>query len=64
MAPLKEQEFVQVASPPKKKMIVKKKLTPRKGDLGSPVRANVSKVAPDPSSPAANTRGKKKLQLG
>jgi hypothetical protein len=54
MAPLKEQEFVQVASPPKKKMIVKKKLTPRKGDLGSPVRANVSKVAPDPSSPPAH----------
>ena len=55
MAPLKEQESVQVASPPRKKIAVKKKPTPRK---------DVCRVAADPSSPAANTRGKKNLQLG
>lgn len=63
MAPLKEQETVQVASPLKKQIAVKRKLTPKKGHLGSPVRTN-SQVAVDPSSPAANTRGKKKVQLG
>ena len=55
MAPLKEQESVQVASPPRKKIAVKKKPTPRK---------DVCRVAANPSSPAANTRGKKNLQLG
>jgi len=55
MAPLKEQESVQIASPPRKKIAVKKKLTPRK---------DVCRIAVDLSSPAANTRGKKNLQLG
>ena len=57
MASLNEQRSSQVASPRRRKIGLKKKLTPKK------VATSTPQGAADPSSPAANTRGRKKLHL-
>ena len=57
MASLNEQGSSQVASPRRRKIGLKKKLTPKK------VATSTPQGAADPSSPAANTRGRKKLHL-
>ena len=57
MASLNEQRSSQVASPRRRKIGLKKKLTPKK------VATSTPQGAADPSSPVANTRGRKKLHL-
>ena len=57
MASLNEQGSSQVASPRRRKIGLKKKLTPKK------VATSTPQGAANPSSPAANTRGRKKLHL-
>ena len=57
MASLNEQRSSQVASPRRRKIGLKKKLTPKK------VATSTPQGAADPSSPAADTRGRKKLHL-
>ena len=63
MQPMQEQGCIQISGL-RKKTAIFKKLTPRKGVAATPTREGASKVAVDPSSPAANTRGRKKLHLG
>ena len=48
---------------PRRKIGLKKKLTPRKDVSATPARETSSKVTADPSSPAANTRSKKQPLL-
>jgi len=57
MASLNEQRSSQVASPRRRKIGLKKKLTPKK------VATSTPQGVADPSSPAADTRGRKKLHL-
>jgi len=57
MASLNEQRSSQVAGPRRRKIGLKKKLTPKK------VATSTPQGAADPSSPAADTRGRKKLHL-
>ena len=48
---------------PRRKIGLKKKLTPRKDVSATLARGTSSKAPADPSSPAANTRSKKQLLL-
>jgi len=48
---------------PRRKIGLKKKLTPRKDVSATPARETSSKVTTDPSSPEANTRSKKQPLL-
>jgi len=50
--------------PIRKKQPIKKMLTPRKEGSGSLAMGTRSKVPSLPASPTANTRSKKKLDLG
>ena len=48
---------------PRRKIRLKKKITPRKDVSATPARGTSSKAPADPSSPAENTRSKKHLLL-
>jgi hypothetical protein len=67
LVPFHEDEPREASTTPvhtlRRKIGLKKKLTPRKDGSATPARETISKAPTDPSSLAANTRSKKQLQL-